>query len=378
MIPSPQYRFLRHSLRDGRSIKHDSSRWAKLHLDPWLLCFLLLNSILGLMVVYSATMQDSSMVIRQATSFGVGFIIMFLCAQVPPKVYQAVSPYFYMLGIVLLVLVLVIGDTRLGAKRWLTIPGIGSMQPSEIMKFAMPLMMAWYFSRRAFPPTFLQIVTGLILMMIPFVLVALQPDLNIGLIIPGVFVLFLCGMSWRLILGALTALAVAAPVLWMFVLQTYQKKRILTLFDPESDALGAGWNIIQSKIAIGSGGLTGKGYLTGTQSHLGYLPEHHTDFIMSAYAEEYGFIGVFLLFSLFAAIIIRCLMIGLNSFHNFGRLFAGAIGLTFFFFVFLNSGMASGILPVTGDPLPLMSYGGSAVISLLASMGIVMSIHTHR
>ncbi|MGE4316318.1 MULTISPECIES: rod shape-determining protein RodA [Acinetobacter] len=378
MIPSPQYRFLRHSLRDGRSIKHDSSRWAKLHLDPWLLAFLLLNSMLGLMVVYSATMQDSSMVIRQATSFGVGFIIMFLCAQVPPKVYQAVSPYFYVLGMVLLALVLVIGDTRLGAKRWLTVPGIGSMQPSEIMKFAMPLMMAWYFSRRAFPPTFLQIVTGLILMMIPFVLVALQPDLNIGLIIPGVFVLFLCGMSWRLILGALTALAVAAPVLWMFVLQTYQKKRILTLFDPESDALGAGWNIIQSKIAIGSGGLTGKGYLTGTQSHLGYLPEHHTDFIMSAYAEEYGFIGVFLLFSLFAAIIIRCLMIGLNSFHNFGRLYAGAIGLTFFFFVFLNSGMASGILPVTGDPLPLMSYGGSAVISLLASMGIVMSIHTHR
>jgi len=334
--------------------------------------------MLGLMVVYSATMQDSSMVIRQATSFGVGFIIMFLCAQVPPKVYQAVSPYFYMLGMVLLALVLVIGDTRLGAKRWLTIPGIGSMQPSEIMKFAMPLMMAWYFSRRAFPPTFLQIVTGLIFMMIPFVLVALQPDLNIGLIIPGVFVLFLCGMSWRLILGALTALAVVAPILWMFVLQTYQKKRVLTLFDPESDALGAGWNIIQSKIAIGSGGLTGKGYLTGTQSHLGYLPEHHTDFIMSAYAEEYGFIGVFLLFSLFAAIIIRCLMIGLNSFHNFGRLYAGAIGLTFFFFVFLNSGMASGILPVTGDPLPLMSYGGSAVISLLASMGIVMSIHTHR
>ena len=378
MIPSPQYRFLRHSLRDGRSIKHDSSRWAKLHLDPWLLSFLVLNSILGLMVLYSATLQDSSMVNRQATSFGVGFILMFLCAQVPPKVYQAVSPYFYMLGMVLLVLVLVIGDTRLGAKRWLTVPGIGSMQPSEIMKFAMPLMMAWYFSRRVFPPTFLQIVTGLILMMIPFVLVALQPDLNIGLIIPGVFVLFLCGMSWRLILGALTALAVAAPVLWMFVLQTYQKKRILTLFDPESDALGAGWNIIQSKIAIGSGGLTGKGYLTGTQSHLGYLPEHHTDFIMSAYAEEYGFVGVFLLFSLFAAIIIRCLMIGLNSFHNFGRLYAGAIGLTFFFFAFLNSGMASGILPVTGDPLPLMSYGGSAVISLLASMGIVMSIHTHR
>jgi rod shape determining protein RodA len=278
----------------------------------------------------------------------------------------------------MLVMVLVVGETRMGAKRWISLPGIGSMQPSEFMKFAMPLMMAWYFSRRPFPPKFLDIIIALVLMVIPFVLVALQPDLNIGLIIPGIFVLFLSGMSWKLIVGALSAFAVAAPALWMFVLQEYQKKRVLTLFDPESDALGAGWNIIQSKIAIGSGGLTGKGYLEGTQSHLGYLPEHHTDFIMSTYAEEFGFIGVFLLISLFAAIIIRCLMIGMNSFHNFGRLFAGAIGLTFFFFVFLSSGMVSGILPVTGDPLPLMSYGGTAVISMLASMGIVMSIHSHR
>lgn len=378
MIPSQQYRFLRQSLRDGRSIKHDSSRWAKLHLDPWLLCFLVLNAVLGLMVVYSATAEDSGMVLRQATSFGVGFIVMLICAQIPPKVYQSMSPYLYGLGLLLLMLVLVIGEKRMGAKRWISLPGIGSMQPSEFMKFAMPLMMAWYFARKPFPPKFLQIVGALILLMIPFVLVALQPDLNIGLIIPGIFVLFLSGMSWRLIMGALAAFAIAAPVLWMFFLQEYQKKRVLTLFDPESDALGAGWNIIQSKIAIGSGGLMGKGYTEGTQSHLGYLPEHHTDFIMSTYAEEFGFIGVFLLFSLFTAIIVRCLMIGLNSFHNFGRLYAGATGLTFFFFVFLNSGMVSGILPVTGDPLPLMSYGGTAVIAMLAGMGIVMSIHTHR
>lgn len=378
MIPSQQYRFLRQSLRDGRSIKHDSSRWAKLHLDPWLLCFLVLNAILGLMVVYSATAEDSGMVLRQATSFGVGFIVMLICAQIPPKVYQSMSPYLYAIGIFLLLLVLVIGEKRMGAKRWISLPGIGSMQPSEFMKFAMPLMMAWYFARKPFPPKFLQIVGALILLLIPFALVALQPDLNIGLIIPGIFVLFLSGMSWRLIAAALTAFAIAAPVLWMFFLQEYQKKRVLTLFDPESDALGAGWNIIQSKIAIGSGGLMGKGYTEGTQSHLGYLPEHHTDFIMSTYAEEFGFIGVFLLFSLFTAIIIRCLIIGLNCFHNFGRLYAGAIGLTFFFFVFLNSGMVSGILPVTGDPLPLMSYGGTAVISMLAGMGIVMSIHTHR
>ena len=378
MIPSQQYRFLRQSLRDGRSIKHNSSRWAKLHLDPWLLCFLMLNAFLGLLVVYSATAQDTGMVVRQAISFGIGFILMFICAQIPPKVYQAAAPFIYGFGLFMLILVLLVGEVRMGAKRWITLPGVGSMQPSEIMKFAMPLMMAWYFSRRTFPPKFIHILISLVILGVPFVLVALQPDLNIGLIIPGIFVLFLSGMSWRLIIGAMGALALVAPLLWMFFLQEYQKKRILTLFDPESDALGAGWNIIQSKIAIGSGGVTGKGYLEGTQSHLGYLPEHHTDFIMSTYAEEFGFIGVFLLVSLFAAIIIRCLVISLNSFHNFGRLYAGTIGLTFFFFVFLNSGMVSGILPVTGDPLPLMSYGGTAVISMLATMGIVMSIHTHR
>ena len=378
MIPSQQYRFLRQSLRDGRSIKHDSSRWAKLHLDPWLLCFLILNAVLGLLVIYSASAQDMGMVFRQATSFAVGFIVMMICAQIPPKVYQAISPYFFIFAVILMVLVLVVGETRMGARRWISLPGIGSMQPSEFMKFAMPLMMAWYFAGRAFPPKFMHIVISLGSMMLPFLLAALQPDLNLGLLIPGVCVIFLSGISWRLIALACGALAVVAPLLWMFFLQEYQKKRVLTLFDPESDALGAGWNIIQSKIAIGSGGLMGKGFTEGTQSHLGYLPEHHTDFIMSTYAEEFGFIGVFLLFSLFAAIIIRCLIIGMNSFHNFGRLYAGAVGLTFFFFVLLNSGMVSGILPVTGDPLPLMSYGGTAVITMLASMGIVMSIHTHR
>ena len=378
MIPSQQYRFLRQSLRDGRSIKHDSSRWAKLHLDPWLLCFLILNAVLGLLVIYSASAQDMGMVFRQATSFAVGFIVMMICAQIPPKVYQAISPYFFIFAVILMVLVLVVGETRMGARRWISLPGIGSMQPSEFMKFAMPLMMAWYFAGRAFPPKFMHIVISLGIMMLPFLLAALQPDLNLGLLIPGVCVIFLSGISWRLIALACGALAVVAPLLWMFFLQEYQKKRVLTLFDPESDALGAGWNIIQSKIAIGSGGLMGKGFTEGTQSHLGYLPEHHTDFIMSTYAEEFGFIGVFLLFSLFAAIVIRCLIIGMNSFHNFGRLYAGAVGLTFFFFVLLNSGMVSGILPVTGDPLPLMSYGGTAVITMLASMGIVMSIHTHR
>lgn len=378
MEPSQQYKFLRHALRDGRSFNSTSSFWYKFHLDPWLFMLLVINSIFGLIIIYSATSEDTGMLLRQASSFIVGFIVMIVLAQIPPKVYQVISPYLYAVSIALLGLVLVIGEVRLGAKRWISIPGIGSMQPSEFMKFTMPLMMAWYFSYKAIPPKLIHVIFAFCLMMIPFALVMLQPDLNIGLIIPGIFVIFLSGISWRIILGAFCALAVVSPLVWTFILQEYQKKRIVTLFDPESDSLGAGWNIIQSKIAIGSGGLMGKGFNEGTQSHLGYLPEHHTDFIMSTLAEEFGFLGVLTLFVLFAAIIIRCLFISLNCFHNFGRLYVSATALTFFFFVFLNSGMVSGILPVTGDPLPLMSYGGTAVIATLAGMGIVMSIHTHR
>lgn len=378
MEPSQQYKFLRHALRDGRSFNSSASFWNKYHLDPWLFMFLVINSIFGLIIIYSATSEDTSMLVRQASSFIVGFIVMIVFAQIPPKVYQVISPYLYAISIALLVLVLFMGEVRLGAKRWISIPGVGSVQPSEFMKFTMPLMVAWYFSRKAIPPKLIHIVFAFCLMMIPFALVVLQPDINVGLIIPGIFVIFFSGISWRIIFGGCAAFAMISPVIWMFVLQEYQKKRIVTLFDPESDALGAGWNIIQSKIAIGSGGLLGKGFNEGTQSHLGYLPEHHTDFIMSTLAEEFGFLGVMTLFVVFAAIIIRCLFISLNCFHNFGRLYVSATALTFFFFVFLNSGMVSGILPVTGDPLPLMSYGGTAVIATLAGMGIVMSIHTHR
>ncbi len=378
MEPSQQYKFLRHALRDGRSFNSKSSFWDRVHLDPWLLLLLVLNALFGLIIVYSATSEDGSMLARQASSFVIGFIVLIVFAQIPPKVYQVISPYLYAISIVLLALVLVVGEVRLGAKRWISIPWLGSMQPSEIMKFAMPLMMAWYFSRKTIPPKLSHVIIALFLMMIPFALVVLQPDLNIGLIIPGIFVIFLSGISWRIILGGFGAFAALAPLAWMFVLQEYQKKRIVTLFDPEADSLGAGWNIIQSKIAIGSGGLVGKGFTDGTQSHLGYLPEHHTDFIMSTLAEEFGFLGVLTLFILFTAIILRCLFISLNSFHSFGRLYVGATALTFFFFVLLNAGMVSGVLPVTGDPLPLMSYGGTAVIATLAGMGIVMSIHTHR
>jgi len=380
MKPVPQSRFLRYSIRDGLHLKNNSSYWYKLHLDPWLLSLLILNAILGLIVVYSASAQDMGLVFKQGFSFLLGFVALFICAQVPPKVYQAFSPYLYAVSLVLLIAVFFIGEVRMGARRWIAIPLLGSMQPSELMKFAMPLMITWFLSRNALPPRIFHILISLVLIVIPLLLVALQPDLGAGILIltSGLFVLFLAGISWKLILGSIGLVMLFLPIAWTFLLESYQKKRITTLIDPEADVLGSGWNIIQSKIAIGSGGFSGKGYLQGTQSHFGFLPERHTDFIMSTYAEEFGFIGVVILFSLYAAIIIRCFMIGLNSFNNFGRLIVGSLALSFFLYVVVNSGMVSGIFPVTGDPLPFMSYGGTAIITLLAGFGIVMSVHTHR
>ena len=380
MKPVPQSRFLRYSIRDGLHLKNNSSYWHKLHLDPWLLSLLILNAILGLIVVYSASAQDMGLVFKQGFSFLLGFVALFICAQVPPKVYQAFSPYLYVVSLVLLIAVFFIGEVRMGARRWIAIPLLGSMQPSELMKFAMPLMIRWFLSRNALPPRIFHILISLVLIVIPLLLVALQPDLGAGILIltSGLFVLFLAGISWKLILGSMGLVMLFLPIAWTFLLESYQKKRITTLIDPEADVLGSGWNIIQSKIAIGSGGFSGKGYLQGTQSHFGFLPERHTDFIMSTYAEEFGFIGVVILFSLYAAIIIRCFMIGLNSFNNFGRLIVGSLALSFFLYVVVNSGMVSGIFPVTGDPLPFMSYGGTAIITLLAGFGIVMSVHTHR
>ena len=380
MKPVPQSRFLRYSIRDGLHLKNNSSYWHKLHLDPWLLSLLILNAILGLIVVYSASAQDMGLVFKQGFSFLLGFVALFVCAQVPPKVYQAFSPYLYAVSLVLLIAVFFIGEVRMGARRWIAIPLLGSMQPSELMKFAMPLMITWFLSRNALPPRIFHSLISLVLIVIPLLLVALQPDLGAGILIltSGLFVLFLAGISWKLILGSMGLVMLFLPIAWTFLLESYQKKRITTLIDPEADVLGSGWNIIQSKIAIGSGGFSGKGYLQGTQSHFGFLPERHTDFIMSTYAEEFGFIGVVILFSLYAAIIIRCFMIGLNSFNNFGRLIVGSLALSFFLYVVVNSGMVSGIFPVTGDPLPFMSYGGTAIITLLAGFGIVMSVHTHR
>ncbi|MCK4079832.1 MULTISPECIES: rod shape-determining protein RodA [Acinetobacter] len=380
MSPSSQYKFLRQAPRDGLSTAMQPSRWQRLHIDPWLCLFLFLNALLGLTVLYSASAQDVGLVSKQAMSFGIGFIVMFTLAQIPPKVYQAFSPYFYIFGVLALLSVMIFGEVRMGAQRWIDIPGFGSVQPSEFMKIGMPMMIAWFLSRYPLPPSFKNVIISLVLIIVPFLLIAEQPDLGTSLLIlaSGLFVLFLSGLSWKLIGAAIGLMCMIIPLAWQFLLHDYQRQRVLTLLNPEADALGTGWNIIQSKTAIGSGGFFGKGFLQGTQSHLHFLPEGHTDFIIAAYSEEFGLIGVLILITLYFAIIFRVLQIGLNCFHNYGRLVAGTLGLSFFVYVFVNAGMVSGILPVVGVPLPFMSYGGTAIITLMATFGLVMSIHTHR
>lgn len=380
MTLDSQYKFLRQAPRDGLSTAMQPSIWNRLHIDPWLTTFIILNAALGLVTLYSASGQNISMVTRQSISFAIGLVVMFSLAQIPPKVYQTFSPFFYVFGLLCLIAVMLVGEVRMGAQRWLSIPGVASVQPSEFMKIGMPMMMAWYLSKYALPPKFKQIFIALILVGVPFLLIAEQPDLGTSALVlaSGIFVLFLSGLPWWMIGSALGAVAVLIPLTWEFLLQDYQKKRVMTLFDSEADALGAGWNIIQSKTAIGSGGMSGKGFLQGSQSHLHFLPEGHTDFIIAAYSEEFGFIGICILVVLYFAIIFRTLQIGLNSFHNYGRLLAGGLGLSFFVYVFVNAGMVSGILPVTGIPLPFMSYGGTAIITLMAAFGQVMAIHTHR
>lgn len=380
MALTPPNRFLRYAPRDGSHARYPHSFWERIHIDPWLLSFLLMNAILGLTVLYSASAQDSGMVIKQAISFFFGFVMLFILAQIPPRLYQAFSPYLYGFALLCLFVVMAVGEIRLGAQRWLKIPLIGSVQPSEFMKIAMPMMIAWFLSKHPLPPSFKNVCISLAMIGIPFLVIAEQPDLGTSVLVfaSGMFVLFLSGLSWRLIVLAGGLAGLLIPLAWEFLLHDYQKKRVLTLIDPESDALGAGWNIIQSKTAIGSGGFFGKGYLQGSQSHLHFLPEGHTDFIIAAYSEEFGLIGIGLLLCIYFAIIIRTFQISMNSFHNYGRLVSGALGLSFFVYVFVNAGMVSGILPVVGVPLPFMSYGGTAIITLLSTFGVIMSIHTHR
>lgn len=372
--------FLRQLPTYGSPVTKQIPFWQAFHLDGPLLFGLLSIIGLGLIVLYSAGNESMEVVHRQAYRFGMGLGVMIVLAQVPPMVYRRWTPFLYILGLLLLVGVLVLGVGAKGAQRWLAIPGIGRFQPSEIMKLAVPMMVAWYLADRALPPAIRPVIAALVIMGIPTVLIAVQPDLGTAILIAssGAIVLFMSGISWYYIFAALSAVMVAAPALWFLFMHDYQKKRVLTFLDPERDPLGSGWNIIQSKTAIGSGGIHGKGWLNGTQSHLDFLPESSTDFVIAVLAEEFGLIGVCCLLAIYLAIIARGLYIATQAQDSFSRLMAGAITLTFFVYVFVNIGMVSGLLPVVGVPLPLVSYGGTSIVTMMAGFGLLMSIHTHR
>jgi len=350
-----------------------------MHLDWPLFSGLMILVIVGLVVLYSAGGQDWEIMYRQILRLSLAFVIMFMIAQISPHHIEFWTPWFYGLGVILLLAVLLFGDVGKGAQRWLDL-GFFRFQPSEMMKLAVPMMVAWYLSEKAMPPTLSRIVVAMIIIMVPVLLIAKQPDLGTSLLVgsAGALVLLLTGISWIWIGGAMMAAAGAAPVMWFYFMHDYQRQRVLTFLNPESDPLGSGYHIIQSKIAIGSGGLYGKGWLNGTQSQLDFLPERSTDFIFAVFAEEFGLIGILFLLSMFMFIVMRGLRIAYQAQDTYTRLLAGSLTLTFMVYIFVNIGMVSGILPVVGIPLPLISYGGTSMVTLMAGFGVLMAIHTHR
>lgn len=350
---------------------------SQLRLDPWLLGMLLVLMAFGSLVLYSAGEQSLALVWRQVVRLGLGLLVMLVIAQVPPRLLKAWAPWLFGVALLMLVLVAFVGVGR-GAQRWLDL-GVITFQPSEAMKLALPLALAAMLDHRSLPPDWRTLLFSTILIAVPVALIVVQPDLGTAVLVGtgGMCVLFLAGLSWRLMGALAVALAAAAPLIWIN-LHEYQRDRIRTFIDPESDPLGEGWNIIQSKIAVGSGGLTGKGWLGGSQSRLEFLPEPHTDFIFSVLAEEFGFIGVLALLVLYAAIVLRGMFLAGRCRDAFGRLLAGTMVFMFFVYVAVNVGMVSGLLPVVGVPLPLVSYGGTSAVTLLAGFGLVMGLYSRR
>ena len=333
---------------------------------------------LGLFTLYSAANEDTSRLVAQGVNIIVALTCMWIAAQIPPQTLMRFALPIYIAGVVLLIAVDLFGEIVNGSQRWLHI-GVTRFQPSEVLKIAMPLMLAWYFDRREGGVRLRDFIIATALLAIPAGLIMKQPDLGTAMLVlaAGFYVIFLAGLPWKIILGIVLAVGAATPVFWS-MLHDYQQQRILTLIDPTTDPLGAGYHIIQSTIAVGSGGLKGKGWLEGTQTHLEFIPERTTDFIFAVYSEEFGLIGNGILLVLYLALIGRGLMIAAGAANFFGRLLAGAISLSFFTYVFVNMGMVSGILPVVGVPLPLISYGGTALVTLFVGIGILMSIQKHR
>jgi len=354
------------------------ARFLTAHIDAKLLGAILLLMTVGLLIIYSASNQNLARVFAQFVNMLVALAVMYLFANIPPHYLQRTALPLYVIGIVLLVCVAVFGDVVNGARRWLHI-GVTRIQPSELMKIALPLMLAWYFDRYEATLRVKNYLIATALLAVPVALVVRQPDLGTALLIfaGGCYVLFLANLSWRIIGGLAIAGAASLPLIWS-MLHDYQRQRILTLLDPAQDPLGAGYHTLQSMIAIGSGGILGKGWLNGTQAYLEFLPERTTDFIFAAYAEEFGLFGSLILLLLFLLAIARGIMITANAPTPFTRLLAGAITLTFFTYAVVNMGMVSGLLPVVGVPLPLISYGGTSLVTICLGFGILMSIQTHK
>ena len=351
----------------------------RLHIDLPLLIGLLLLAAAGLFILYSAGDRDMDLVVRQGVRLALAFAVMFVVAQFSPDTIRFWAPWLFGIGLLMLIAVLIGGEVGKGAQRWLDL-GVLRFQPSEIMKLAVPMMLAWYLADAPLPPGRGRIFIAAIILIIPTLLIAKQPDLGTALLIAsaGIFVLWLAGLSLRLVAAVFALVAAITPVIWIYLMHDYQRRRVLTFLNPDIDPLGAGYHIRQSTIAIGSGGMYGKGWLNGTQSHLDFLPERSTDFIFAVFAEEFGFLGLLVLLGMYLFVISRGLYITAQAQDTFSRLLAGSITLTFFVYIFVNMGMVSGLLPVVGVPLPLLSYGGTSIVTLLAGFGILMSIQTHR
>ncbi|KPJ93707.1 MAG: rod shape-determining protein RodA [Gammaproteobacteria bacterium SG8_11] len=348
------------------------------HVDLPLLLGLLILAVTSMFVLYSSSGQNVDLLWRQAIRFSLAFVLMVALAQIHPDILKRWVLWVYVAGVILLIGVILFGDVGKGAQRWLNL-GLFRFQPSEMMKLAVPMMVAWYLSEHSLPPDGKRIFIAFLIIITPVLLIAKQPDLGTALLIAGAgfFVLFFAGIGWRLIVTIVGIGAACAPIAW-YLMHDYQRQRVITLLNPESDPLGAGYHIIQSKIAIGSGGLFGKGWLNGSQSQLNFLPERSTDFIFAAFAEEFGLLGVLVLLIVYLFILVRGILIAAQAQDTFTRLVAGGLIMTFFTYVFVNIGMVIGLLPVVGVPLPLISYGGTSIVTIMASFGILMAIHTNR
>lgn len=362
-----------------KQIIQKKSLWHKFHID--LTLFILIISLLlyGIFVMWSASGQNYEIMQQKILQIIGGLLIMIFMAQIPPRIYEVWAPYIYSICLILLILVNIIGKIHKGAQRWLDF-GIMKFQPSEMIKISVLLMVAYYINRGQYPPSIRNVMMVLLLIGAPTILVLLQPDLGTAILTTsaGLFILFLSGISWKLITIITLLTCLFIPIFWFFFMHEYQRTRIFTLLHPENDPLGAGYHIIQSKIAIGSGGFIGKGWLHGTQSQLEFLPERHTDFIFSVIGEEFGFLGISILLLLYISLIFRGFFIAIHIQNMFGRLITGSFMLVLFMYIFVNIAMVSGLLPVVGVPLPFISYGGSSLLILMMGFGIIMSINGHK